>query len=87
MATAPSSIILYRNRSEMEIDRMIWEGNGAEYFGYVVTIGIAFVLMTMLLQKFLPYRKQNFVMPVAIVASIPLGILLGKALGWLILWV
>jgi hypothetical protein len=89
MSAAPNSIIIYRNRSEMEIDNLIWNGDGsaAAALGYVIAGAIMFVAITMILQKVLPFRFQKYILWISIPLAIPAGVLFGKLFGFLLLWI
>lgn len=83
-----NQIIVYRNRSEAEIDRMIWEGDGTvqAVFLYLVCFIACVVFINYLIDKTeLRYSKHKN--KVLIGSSIPLAYGVLKFLGWFILWI
>ncbi len=48
------SVILYRSRTEAEIDRLIWEGDGSFFvvFGFLIIWVLCFVVIYKLVDKF-----------------------------------
>jgi hypothetical protein len=78
-------IVMYRSRAEMEIDKMIWEGDGStfEIFGTVLMMAIVGVITLSKLQR--KIRNTNVLYTVSIASALIGGYVLAKAFGWLVL--
>lgn len=82
-------IVIYRSRAEMEIDKMLWEGDGSgvEIFVCVMLMAFATVIFYSQIQKRIGFRSkfQKYAWPVSIAAGVPTGYGLGVLIKYLLI--